>query len=83
MNMDVQQMWEECSHEKLSVVAARHNLTKQALVALFDQAGLTGRTEADPGPEEIAAAAAEIRRGWTPDQERARWIAARRFNGVL
>ena len=79
--MDVHQMWEECNHQKLSEVAARHNLTKQALVALFDQAGLTGRTPADPGPSEIAAAAAAIRAEWSQEVETARWIAARRYAG--
>lgn len=77
--MDVQKMWDELSHRRLGEVAQANNLTPQALVALFDQAGLTGRREADPGPAEILAAAAVIRAGWTPEQEQARWIAAREF----
>ena len=81
--MDVQQMWEECGTRRLSEVAAENGLTTQALVALFDQTGLTGRQPADPGPSEIAAAAAVIRASWTPEQEKARWIAARRLNGVI
>lgn len=81
--MDVQSMWQQCETKRLSEVARENGLTQQALVALFDQTGLTGRQEADPGPSEIAAAAAVIRASWTPEQERARWIAARRCNGVL
>lgn len=79
--MDVQQMWQACSHQKLSAVARENGLTPQALVALFDQSGLTGRTEADPGPEEIAVAARVIRAGWTPQVEKARWVAAHSSHG--
>lgn len=74
--MDVQQMWNQCSNRRLSEVAAENCLTPQALVAMFDQAGLTGRRPKDPSPAEIAAAAAAIRREWTPEVERARYIAA-------
>lgn len=76
--MDVHQMWESLSHQRLSVVARENGLTPQALVALLDQAGLTGRREADPSPEEIAERAAVIRSEWTPQQEASRWIAARK-----
>lgn len=79
--MDVQAMWQQCSHSRVSEVAAKNGLTTQQLVALFDQTGLTGRTEADPGPEEIAAATRALRSQWTPEQERSRWIAARRNIG--
>lgn len=79
--MDVQQMWKELSHKRLGVVAQENSLTPQALVAMFDQAGLTGRTQADPEPSEILAAAAVIKARWTPEQEKARWIAARRYAG--
>lgn len=81
--MDVQHMWEQCSSRRLSEVAQENNLSPQKLVAMFDQAGLTGRTAADPGPDEIAVAAAAIRRTWTPEVERQRWIAARRLNGAI
>jgi hypothetical protein len=81
--MDVIHLWNECSNKKLSQVAAENGLTKQALVALFDQTGLTGRQPADPGPNEIAAAAAAIRREWTPEVEAARWIAARTLENVI
>lgn len=81
--MDVIDLWNECSRKKLSVVAAENGLTKQALVSLFDQSGLTGRQAADPGPNEIAAAAAAIRREWTPEVEAARWIAARSLHGMV
>lgn len=79
--MDVQQMWQQLETKRLSLVAMENGLTQQNLVALFDQAGLTGRTPADPGPSEIAAAAAVIRAGWSQEVETARWIAARRYAG--
>ena len=81
--MDVIDLWNECSHKKLGQVAAENNLSKQELVALFDQTGLTGRQPADPGPSEIAAAAAAIRAEWTPEVEAARWIAARSLHGMV
>jgi len=79
--MDVHQMWSDLSHRRLGQVAAENGLTPQGLVALFDQAGLTGRQPADPGPEEIAARTAVIRLGWTPQVEQSRWIAARKLQG--
>lgn len=79
--MEVQEMWLECSHRKVSEVAKKHGLTTQHLVALFDQAGLTGRRAGDPGPDELAAAVRRIRRSWTPEQRRSRWIAAREYSG--
>ena len=79
--MDVQQMWAQLNNRRLSVVAEENGLTPQRLVALFDQAGLTGRRPADPGPEEIAARAAVIRMGWSPQVEQSRWIAARKLQG--
>lgn len=81
--MDVQQMWAECSRKTLRQVAAENGLTSQALVALFDLAGLTGRRAADPSPSEIAAAARRIRRQWTPEVERQRWIAAHTVPGLV
>lgn len=74
--MDVHRLWKECNWKPLRQVAKENSLTTQRLVALFDQAGLTGRQKADPSPDEIVAAAAEIRRGWSPEVERQRWIAA-------
>lgn len=80
--MDVHQMWKQCSHQRLTEVATENGLTSQALVALFDLAGLTGRRAADPSPSEIAAAARRIRRSWTPEVKRQRWIAAHRLPGI-
>ncbi len=79
--MDVQRMWQEVGKRKLKSVAQENGLTPQALVAMFDQAGLTGRRPADPSPSEIAAAAAVIRAEWTPEVERARWVAATTVSG--
>lgn len=81
--MDVQQMWEQCSHKRLRQVATENGLTSQALVALFDLAGLTGRRAADPSPSEIAVAARRIRESWTAEVERQRWIAAKTPQGMV
>lgn len=81
--MEVQRMWLECSTKRLRQVATENGLTPQALVALFDLAGLTGRRAADPSPSEIAAAARLIRSKWSPEIERQRWIAAKTPAGVL
>lgn len=80
--MDVHKMWAELSSKRLMTVAQENGLTPQALVALFDLAGLTGRRAADPSPSEIAAAARRIRQEWTPEVERQRWIAAHTLPGV-
>lgn len=79
--MDVQPLWQEVGKRRLKEVAKENGLTTQALVAMFDQAGLTGRQPADPSPDEIAAAARVIRAGWTPEVERARWVAATTVSG--
>jgi hypothetical protein len=76
---EVLRMWNELDHRKLKDVATENGMHWQMLMRLFDQHGLTGRQEADPGPDEILAATAVIRASWTPQQEKARWIAARRL----
>jgi hypothetical protein len=81
--MDVHQMWLECSNRTLRSVAQENGLTRQALVALFDLAGLTGRRAADPSASEIAVAARRIRSNWTPEVERQRWIAAKTPVGII
>ena len=80
--MDVHALWLELETKTLSQVATHAGVSKQQMVALFDQAGLTGRQSADPGPDEILAATEAIRREWTPEQEKARWIAARRLTAL-
>jgi len=79
--MDVMQMWEQLNHRRVSEVAKENGLTQQGLVALLDQAGLTGRTEGDPSPEEIAREAERIKSQWDERTKERRWIAARRFSG--
>lgn len=78
--MDVHQMWEALNHKKLGVVARENGMSQQALVALFDTTGLTGRMSADPSPSEIADRAAAIRSRWSPQTEASRWIAARKVS---
>ena len=79
----VQELWEQLETKRVSEVAKENHLTTQALVAMFDCAGLTGRKKADPSPAEIKRRAAAERKRWTPEIEQARWIAARKFNGLL
>lgn len=77
--MDAQKMWKELETTSLVKLSQRYGLSCQKLVAIFDQAGLTGRRKADPSPEEIRERAAKERANWTPAVEEARWIAARRL----
>lgn len=79
----VKEMWESLETKRVSEVAKENGLTTQALVALFDLSGLTGRRAADPTPEEIRSRAAAERKRWTPEVEQQRWIAARKFQGLL
>jgi len=80
----VEQLWQECQTRRLPDVAKSHGMTWQRLVGEFIEAGLTGNRENDPSPAEIERLTAEIRANWTPAQEHARWIAARRHEeGVL
>lgn len=80
----VEQLWQQCQTMPLPEVARLHGMTRQRLVGEFIEAGLTGNRESDPSPAEIEKRTAEIRANWTPAQEHARWIAARRpEDGVL
>lgn len=77
----VEELWKECQGSRITDVARRHGMTKQQLVGDLIEAGLLGNRESDPSPAAIAEATAEIRAKWTPQQEYARWIAARRHEG--
>lgn len=79
--MTVEELWQECREMKISDVAKRHGMTKQRLVGDLIEAGLLGNRGSDPSPAEIEEATAQIRANWTPQQEYARWIAARRHEG--
>lgn len=78
-NVTVEELWSQCQSEKMSLVAKRHGMTRQQMVGDFIEAGLLGNRESDPSQSEIAERTALIRAAWTPAQEHARWIAARRF----
>jgi hypothetical protein len=83
-DVTVEQLWQECQTKRLPDVAKSHGVTWQRLVGEFIEAGLTGNRGSDPSPGEIARMTGEIRANWTPAQEHARWIAARRHeDGVL
>ena len=78
--MDVHKMWRDLEGSTVSAVAKANGMTPQNLVALFDQAGLTGRRRADPSPSEIAAGTRKARKLWTKAQRKSRWIAARKLD---
>lgn len=75
---DLYLLWEQCQHRKVSHVAKEHGYTTQGLLSEFRQAGLTGREEADPSPEEIRAGTERFRKSWSPQVEEARWIGRHR-----
>lgn len=81
--MDVLAMWNQLDRMSLLEVSRLNNVSRQQLVYLFDQMGLTGRQPADPSPSEIAEEAKKIRRRWSPAVRRSRWIAARRSSHVF
>lgn len=85
--MDVQKLWLQLGQKKVSVIARENGLTHQQLVAMFDQAGLTGRTPSDPSESEILEKAKQIREqgfgrnpAWDEKVRQRRWIAARLIN---
>ena len=85
--MDVQKLWLQLGEKKVGLIARENGLTHQQLVAMFDQAGLTGRTPSDPSEEEIRRKAKQIREkgfgrnpAWDERVRQRRWIAARLIN---
>lgn len=74
---DVRQMWKECHDQKISVVAKRHGLTRQALMGLFWEWRLLGNELDDPSPEEIEQQTATFRANWNETTEQSRWMGAR------
>jgi hypothetical protein len=84
-NVTVEELWSQCQSEKISLVAKRHGVTRQQMVGDFIEAGLLGNRASDPSPSQIADRTALIRAAWTPAQEHARWIAARRHedSGII
>lgn len=74
---DVRQMWRECHDQKVSVVARRHGLTRQALMGLFWEWRLLGNELDDPSPEDIERQTATFRSQWSETTEQSRWMGAR------
>jgi len=70
-------LWQECQSERMSVVAARHQLSTQQLVALFQQSGLLDGGNRDPSRQEIRQACRALRRQWTEEQAKARYVGSR------
>ena len=75
--MDAKKTFQQLGHKTLNQIAKENNLSRQELVTLWDQAGLTGRSQVDPSPSEIAEATRKIRSEWSEKQRSRRWIAAK------
>ena len=73
----LERLWQECQAESVEIVARRHNLTRQSLVALFQQSGLIGGGNRDPSQREIRQACRALQKRWTADQAEARWVGRR------
>ena len=71
------EMYQQIGQRTVTEMARSAGITRQRLVALWDRAGLTGRTPQDPSPEEIANAALEIQKAWDEKTRLRRWVAAR------
>lgn len=72
-------MFQESQTLGIGAVANQHGMTRQRLVALFQQSGLlpSGSGARDPSKEEIQKACRELQDQWTPEQARARWVGSR------
>ena len=79
---DVPKLWKECHETKISIVAKRNGMTRQALMGLFWEWSLLGNELDDPTPEAIAKETAALRSTWSEEQERSRWMGARTANPI-
>lgn len=77
----VSQLQEECERRRLSQVAAKYGMSKHQLMSDLEEAGALGNNPTDPTPDQIRREAAAIRRAWTDDQARLRWVGHRRVDG--
>lgn len=78
--MDLTAMYSDLGKKGLDQIASENRLTREQLINLWDQAGLTGRQPNDPSPAEILAGLKKIQSQWTEEQRSRRWIAARLIN---
>jgi len=73
----LERLWQECQTESVATVATRHNLTRQQLVALFQQSGLVSGGNRDPSPAEIRQECRKFKERWTAEQAKARYVGSR------
>ena len=73
----LERMWQECQTETVSTVAQRNGLTRQQLVALFQQSGHLGGGNRDPSRAEIRQACQALKRRWSEEQAKSRYVGAR------
>ena len=76
----VEEMWQQCQHRKLVLVARENGRSPRGLAEEFRRAGFVGNGPQDPSPDEIARATEELRSRWDPATERSRWIAAHQID---
>lgn len=83
-NKTLQTLWMEAQHQTIQEVATQNGMTRQQLVALFQQSGLSegGRGSQDPSKETIRRLCREFQEKWTPEQAVARWVGNRRINSL-
>jgi hypothetical protein len=72
-------LWRECQTESVTVVANRHNLTRQQLVAMFQQSGLAAGGNRDPSPSQIRQECRKFREKWTAEQAESRYVGSRKI----
>lgn len=79
---DVRRLFKECQDTKVGIVAKRHGMTHQALLALFFEYRMLGNELDDPTPSDIARETAAFRSSWSEETEKSRWMGARTANPI-
>ena len=81
--LSLEEMWEECQHRRLALVARENLRSARGLMEEFRRAGFLGNEPSDPSPDEIRQGMEFFRSRWDPVTEQSRWIAARTPESVF
>lgn len=81
--MDAETLWSEMEFASLAEVASKYGLSSTRVAQILDEAGYTGKLPNEPTAAEIAEAAAQIRRSWSPHERASRRVARRLSNDAV
>lgn len=71
------ELWNLCRYQTMTAVAEKYGLTRQAMVAMFQQEGLMQSGKRCPSPAEIEAAKKELQAKWDEETRMDRWVGRR------